>query len=68
MNASDFFNLWLKKIRLTLLIVAAYRNWDIFGVDLSIFVSLAAALDEIIAINVNNDDVQHSVRKPSIAL
>lgn len=39
MNASDFFNLWLKKFRLTLVIVAAYRNWDILGVDLSIFVS-----------------------------
>jgi hypothetical protein len=60
--------LWLKKIRLTLLIVAAYRNWDILGVDLSIFVSYEAALDEVIAINSNNDDVQHSVRKPSIAL
>jgi len=68
MNASDFFNFWLKRIRLTLAIVAAYRNWDISGVELSIFVSLAAALDEIIAINLNNDDVQHSVRKPSIAL
>jgi len=55
MNASDFFNLWLKKIRLTLVIVAAYRNLDIFGVDVSIFVSSGPHSDGIIAINLNND-------------
>lgn len=51
MNASDFFHFCLETFWLTLVIVAVYRNWDIFGLDVSIFVSSGPVCDETVALN-----------------
>jgi hypothetical protein len=46
MNASDFFDCCLKRARPTRVIVAAYRNRDIFGVDVSNFVCSRTAAEK----------------------
>ena len=65
MNASDFFHFCLETFWLTLVIVAVYRNWDIFGPDVSIFVSWGRCSDEIARSTLNNRTAGHSAWKPN---
>jgi hypothetical protein len=68
MNASDFFKFVVEKNSANTRGGGCLQELGYFWCGVIDFCIFEAALAEIIVINLNNDDVQHSVRKPSIAL